>query len=192
MGATSQSSPRSNDKPFIGRRRVSAVVAIPIVLMCGGLGFILGSVFPPESLVSRVEVNASTRAAPPAVAAAQVSVAQSSSLVEPRARSPLEAGQPEAPLPPAPEKAARDDTEAGPEASAPRDSKSAEETQDAAKGATKQASRRAGEKRKASPPNRAARAGRGRYPGPSAAPASSPGTISQVPIVGPMIGLFMP
>jgi hypothetical protein len=195
MGVISESSPRSNSKSFVGRRRVSAVVAIPIVLMCGGLGFLLGSVFPPDSLLSRVEVKATTATAPADVVPTQVPVAQSLSLFEPRAPRPPEAGQPEARLALAPEKVALDGIDAGPEPLASNDSEHAEEAQDAPKGAAQKAARRAGEKRKGSPPNRTARVRRERNApsgGPPATPAKSPSIISQVPIVGPVFGLLMP
>ena len=54
MGVVSQGSPRIDRRSGVGRRRVTAKVAIPVVLLCGGVGAVLGSVFPPDVLVSRV------------------------------------------------------------------------------------------------------------------------------------------
>lgn len=195
MGVLSESSPSSNRESFAGRRRVSAVVAIAIVLLCGGLGFLLGSVFPPDSLVSRghkADKGTAVTAAPVDVAVTQTLLTQSPPTVEQAIHSPQEAVQTKARLAPAQGTSAPDGVQAGFRPLTSADTMNAEQ---ASKGITKKLGRKSSEQRKGSPRDRATRARRERSAAPAtpaAAPAQSPGIISQIPIVGPVLGLFTP
>jgi hypothetical protein len=224
-----------------GRRRVSASTATAIVLLCGAVGFVLGSVYPPEVLFSRGKVqaiNSPTAATGPAERAPSLPVATPiPDAAEAAGRSaattpapapteeataaptpPSSPSQPTilnkaapdpAPAPekvppaqtPAPQNAAVDEIRpnsralavVGEKSAKEPEEKSAEPAQHTAK-EIKKADRKSGERRRAASSERAARPKRQQYAAPATqpAPAQPKGVISQIPIVGPVVGLVLP
>ena len=227
MGLMRRRSSNAGRKSVGRGRRVSAAVAVPIVLICGAVGFVLGSVYPPEMLFSRGQVAAKKAPAPTNVTATPAPVSPSHAATQavqispPAASAPSPTKQENAapaptpvpptqaagaaqqaePLPPAqptilnkssadpaptPEKALPAQAAPTPSKEAPQPrAESAEPVGSPAK-EIKTTGRRSEQKR------RAARSKRPQYAdAPPAAPQQK-GVISQIPIVGPVVGLVLP
>jgi hypothetical protein len=177
MEVLGQDSPRIEHRGEIGRRPVTAKVMILVVLLSGGVGAVLGSVFPPEVLMAHIHQAANQRelaSVPPSATASN-----SPANVGEQSASPAPEQEPVSVLSvaPAPDHAVSPDGQRS--------------TADQAKSTEASVSRDTGEKperksarhRKAGQ-ERAAPAKRKQYPAPSnAALAKSPGTPSQVPSI---------
>jgi hypothetical protein len=233
MSVVSESSPGLRHKRFAAGRRIRSAIAVPIVLLCGGLGFVLGSAYPPEVLFSRGQVAAKKApAAPSALTAAPTPVAPP--------QAPTEAGQTAAPAASAPTPAKESSSPARPtilNKTSPDPAPAPEEASPAQTAAPQKAvvdevrpdsralavigDRSSGRpevknsgqpeeenarspgnigkeitqvERKSTEKRRESRARRQHYtdPAPSPAPAQQKGIISQIPIVGPVVGLVLP
>jgi hypothetical protein len=218
----SQSSSGSNDRPG---RRVSARVAICVVLLCGSLGFVLGSVYPPELLVARwqvatspppsfsmppaEEIPAPGKMATPGLAAqaplaaasgpASVGSDEPSTAVAAGLAPTTQAGEADergGPAPPSPTilNKAPHYLSPAPERASPQVEPAPPKTASVAAKEIRHADRRSPEPRKLSPAERSARAKRNRYAEPQTTPppAQPKSVISQIPIVGPVVGQFLP
>jgi hypothetical protein len=218
IGLMSQSSSGSNDRPG---RRVSARVAICVVLLCGSMGFVLGSVYPPELLVARWQVATSpppSFSMPPAeeIPAPGKMATPGLAAQAPPAAAPVESDEPSPAVAAglAPTTLARGADERGgpappsptilnkaplylspaPERASPQVEPAPPKTASVAAKEIRRADRRSGEPRKLSPAERSARAKRNRYAEPQTTPppAQPKSVISQIPIVGPVVGQFLP
>jgi hypothetical protein len=191
--------------------------AVSIVLLCWGLGFVLGVVFPPEVLVTQwrsavgtpVDADApvmsvenagapppGTKRAPEAPVAAASPEGQP--VPPPELRGALAESSSRVPVPAPP--ALTQDEVVRPDPVAEAEATATEQVQEAAmrkaeevEEDVKKAEPRAPEKRKASRRARVTRAERRRDKARVAAPSGQPkGVISQIPIVGPVVGLIVP
>lgn len=175
---------RSAKLPMLGGRRVSLVLAAPIVLLCGGLGVALGSIFPPHTWMSHGGEMHKASDEPAAVVAASASkdaqvpdeiseTAQLENLPAPVTKN-TKAG--------AGELVAQVPTSSTPRKSEKTDSRSA-----------KAAHRWDREKRKRDVASHGSQRPerRGERNEPETRERSRP-LISQIPVVGPVFGLFMP
>jgi hypothetical protein len=213
MSVVSEIAEHSNHAPpSPGGRRVRISAAVSIVLLCGGLGFVLGVIYPPEVVVSQWRVaigepasatmkpvehaaapqSPSTQRAPEELATAPFAAPPA----EPRA-SLAEQSSPV--LEPAPHTLVQDDA-LRPDPIATAEATATEQVQDAAmrkaedvEEEVKKTEPRAREKRKTTRRARVIRAERRRNTARVAGPSNQPkGVISQIPIVGPVVGLIVP
>jgi hypothetical protein len=116
MGVVSNGSPDSSDGRFGGRRRVSASPAIAIVLLCGAVGFALGTIYPPDLLFPQRQVATHKAPAPPAERT-ETTAAPATAMPPPASiPAPSEGSRESTPATPVPTPAAHRAAEAAPTA----------------------------------------------------------------------------
>jgi len=179
----SENSPNSEGES-IGRPRVSAGVAIAIVLLCGALGVLLGLLFPLDAVQRRGHEPAKAIATTMAPAH---EIDHTLTTPSPASEKDV-AHSDEAQVTSAPQEAALDSAKpsSGSEATS-ADSTDGNQPQETSKNTRKLA--KADRPQRRATPERAVRTNRARYANPKASPRS---IVSQLPIVGPVIGLVVP
>ena len=180
----SEIAPNPERQSPAGQRRVSLAVAIAVVLLCGALGILLGVLFPLDSVLHRSihePTTATTLHIEADVSEQPLTTAAPASQDHPKHHE-TEAAVPTTLL-----------DERTPKPELPEVSKApakAAESDEAARRIEKPALNSARERRRATR-ERPARATRERYAAPKKRP-TQPSIVSELPILGPVLGLFEP
>lgn len=177
--------PLSSDQQPSSGRRVKPQVAIAVVLLSLGLGVMLGLLFPPETLLpaGHAPTQATLATSPPVELANQARRAESLATSAPESPGAHEIDKP----PSAATKETKEQVKVTSEPERPEPPVTKAARQKTSKRTNNPAEK--GNKRGRPQSERASRANRDRYAAPERPQRS---IVSQLPIVGPVFGLFVP